>query len=93
MKPKGITINGPALAEFRRAAGLTRQSAARLAGISGPTWSQYENNTRAASPEALTAICEALGITDERALRADTLAELEAVMERSRDRRNKPVAA
>lgn len=93
VKPQGITINGPALAEIRRQAGLTRQAAAKLAGVSGPTWSQYENNTRAASPEAFEAICEALHIRDDRSIRADILGDLMAEMERSRERRNRPVAS
>ena len=93
MKPQGVTINGPALRAIREARELTVRAASALAGISGPTWSQYETGTRAASPDALAAVCLALGIKDERAIRADTLAEVAAEMERVRTRRNKPVAA
>ena len=93
VKPKGITINGPALAEIRRQAGLSREAAAKLSGLSGPTWSQYENNTRAASQEAFDSICEALAIKDPRAIRADILDEITEAMDRNRQRRNRPVAA
>lgn len=93
MKPQGITINGPALRAIREARELTVRAAAALAGISGPTWSQYEGGTRAASPEAFDNVCLALGIADGRAIRVDTLAEVAAEMDRVRQRRNKPVAA
>lgn len=93
MKPSGIAINGPALAEIRRQAGLSKSAAAKLAGISHATWSQYEGNTRGASTAALEQICKALNIEDERAIRADVLAELVADMDRNRSRRNRPVAA
>lgn len=93
MKPQGITINGPVLRELREARELTVRAAAALAGISGPTWSQYEGGTRAASPESFAGVCLALGVRNPRALRVDTMTEVAAEMERNRERRNKPVAA
>lgn len=92
-KPQGITINGPVLRAIREARGLTVRAAAAKAGISGPTWSQYEGGTRAASKAAFDGLCKALELRDPRALRVDTMAEVAAEMERNRERRNKPVAA
>jgi transcriptional regulator with XRE-family HTH domain len=72
MTPKAsIAINGAALREIRIRTGVAAVKLAKQLGISKAYMSQLEHGRRdRVSPELFVALCKALNIEDQRALRA-----------------------
>ncbi len=57
-----MRVNGEALKVIRERSGLTVTGAARLAGVSQPTWSNLESGARNATPGTVIAMAEVLKV-------------------------------
>lgn len=67
-KQQGLKLNGPAIKEIRSARGLTVSEAATEAGVTQPTWSNWEAGRKNASAASVRRITEILLIQDVRAV-------------------------
>ncbi len=65
-----MQINGVALRTIRERSGLSVSEAAARAGVSQPSWSNWERGARNAKPASVRAICRALAIDDITAILA-----------------------
>lgn len=80
----GVKLHGPALREIRRARALSVTDAAKQAGVTQGTWSNWEAGRRQVSFAHLRNIAEVLHIEDLRAILYPTAGNLAAVDELER---------
>jgi transcriptional regulator with XRE-family HTH domain len=66
-----MRLNGAALRVIRERTGLSITAAAASAGVTQPTWSNWERGTRRATPANVVAICRVLRIEDKTAILAE----------------------
>lgn len=65
-----MRLNGAAIRAIRERTGLSITAAATAAGVSQPTWSNWERGTRRATPANVKVICEVLRLEDKTAILA-----------------------
>ena len=65
-----MRLNGSAIRVIRERTGLSITAAANAAGVTQPTWSNWERGKRRATPANVQAICEVLRIDDKTAILA-----------------------
>lgn len=66
-----VRLNGAAIRAIRERSGLTITDAARGAGVTQPTWSNWERGKRRATPANVHAICAVLRLEDRTAILAE----------------------
>lgn len=65
-----MRLNGAAVRAIRERMGLSVTAAATAAGVTQPTWSNWERGTRRATPANVLVICEVLRLEDRSAILA-----------------------
>lgn len=65
-----MRLNGAAIRVIRERTGLSITAAANAAGVTQPTWSNWERGKRRATPANVQVICEVLRIEDKTAILA-----------------------
>ena len=65
-----MRLNGAAIRVIRERTGMSVTAAAKAAGVSQPTWTNWERGTRRATPANARVICEVLRLEDMSAILA-----------------------
>lgn len=65
-----VQLNGYAIREIRTKAGKTVSQSAKAAGVTQPTWSNWERGQRNATAANVLQICHVLDVADHRAVLA-----------------------
>lgn len=66
-----MRLNGAAIRAIRERTGLSITAAALAAGVTQPTWTNWERGTRRATPANAKIICQVLRLEDMTAILAD----------------------